>query len=115
MTTKLTLLTLYLRIFKHALWTLWAVWLGIGLTIVFYMSTFIGYLGLCVRSDKPVWVTIQQQPCADNLLLIGKAQNIFGLISDLYILAIPLWLVWGLSMSSKRKLGVMGIFLTGGA
>lgn len=37
----------------------------------------------------------------------------FGLISDLYILVIPLWLVSHLHLPSKKKLSVMGVFLTG--
>ncbi|KAL1845683.1 hypothetical protein Daus18300_014470 [Diaporthe australafricana] len=39
--------------------------------------------------------------------------GVFGLISDLYILVIPLWLVSHLNLPPKRKLGVMGVFLTG--
>lgn len=39
--------------------------------------------------------------------------GVFGLILDLYILAIPLCLLSHLRLPPKRKLGVMGVFLTG--
>ncbi|KAG8412698.1 hypothetical protein J3459_013768 [Metarhizium acridum] len=51
--------------------------------------------------------------CAGSILSIFKAQGWYGLISDVYILAIPLWLVWDLNLPLKRKAAVLGVFSTG--
>ncbi|RYP80359.1 hypothetical protein DL769_002508 [Monosporascus sp. CRB-8-3] len=113
MFTKLTLLALYLRIFKPAAWACSAIWIGIVITILFYIATFIGYLGLCVRIGAPVWSSMQNIRCANNNLMISKAQGWYGLISDVYILTIPLSLVSRLKLNPRRKLGVIAVFLTG--
>ncbi|KAI0006914.1 hypothetical protein F4779DRAFT_629475 [Xylariaceae sp. FL0662B] len=113
MFTKLTLLTLYLRIFKPAVCARLTIWLGIVVTILFYIATFIGYLGLCAHVGIPIWVSMRDVRCANNNLSISKAQGWYALISDAYILAVPLSLVWGLKLNPRRKLGVMAVFLTG--
>lgn len=113
MFTKLTLLTLYLRIFKPAFWARIAIWLGISITIIFYLATFIGYSSICIHAGVPIWESMVELRCANNSLMISKAQGWYGLISDVYILCIPLSLLWGLNLNSKRKLGVMTVFLTG--
>ncbi|KAK2603648.1 hypothetical protein QQS21_004121 [Conoideocrella luteorostrata] len=113
MFTKMALLTLYHRIFKPVLLARWAIWLGTIAVILFYLSTAIGYIGLCARSGKPIWETMSMVGCSNNVLLISKAQGWYGLISDIYILVIPLWLVYGLNLTTKRKAAVMVVFSTG--
>lgn len=113
MFVKLTLLSLYLRIFKPAVWARFAIWLGIVITTLFYIATFIGYLGLCVRINVPIWESMENVYCANNVLMISKAQGWYTLISDVYILALPLWLVWRLKLNIRRKLGVMAVFMVG--
>lgn len=44
---------------------------------------------------------------------LSKGSGIFGLISDLYILAIPVWLISRLTFPTKRKIGVIAVFMTG--
>jgi len=41
------------------------------------------------------------------------AQGIFNTMSDFYVLAIPLHMVWGLNLPLHRKVGVSAIFLAG--
>jgi len=113
MFTKLALLMLYLRIFKPAVWARWSILLGIGLTVAFYLATFIASFAICVDAGRPIWQSFQDDKCANDILIVVKVQAWYGVFSDFYILAIPLWLVWGLHMSPKRKFGVLAIFLTG--
>ncbi|KAK3374270.1 hypothetical protein B0T24DRAFT_594375 [Lasiosphaeria ovina] len=110
---KLTLLVLYLRIFRPSAWGRWPILITIALISGFYVATFAGYVGICAKAGSPLWETIQDLNCANNSLKISKAQGWFGLFSDLAILIIPLPLVWQLSLTSKRKVGVMAVFLTG--
>ena len=40
-------------------------------------------------------------------------QGIFNVVSDFYLLILPIPVVWQLQMPSKRKIGVCAIFMTG--
>ncbi|KAI0854946.1 hypothetical protein F4860DRAFT_520329 [Xylaria cubensis] len=113
MFTKITLLVLYLRLFETRFGARFAIWLGIIVTILFYTSTFFAYIGLCARAGMPIWESIREPHCSNGNLAISKAQGWYSLISDTYILIIPISPVWRLTLNLKRKLGVMAIFLTG--
>lgn len=112
MFTKLTLLTLYHRIFKRAVWSLRAIWLGIITVVLSSVAAFAGYIGLCVRFGQPIWETMREVQCSNQVLSIYKFHGWYGLISDVYILAIPLWLVWDLNLPPRRKAAVLGVFST---
>ncbi|KAM7190410.1 hypothetical protein V8F33_009526 [Rhypophila sp. PSN 637] len=113
MFAKLTLLVLYLRIFRPASIARWSIWVSIVTIVLFYLATFSGYMGLCVRAGVPLYQSITELTCANNTLKISKAQGWFGLISDVVILVVPLPLVWQLSLTRKRRIGVLSVFLTG--
>ncbi|KAK4206889.1 hypothetical protein QBC37DRAFT_406721 [Rhypophila decipiens] len=69
---------------------------------------------ICIRSDMPLWASLMALPvCRDNIWVIAKVQIWFSALLDFYIVAIPIWLVWGMTMSPRRRAGVMGVFLTG--
>ncbi|KAI1487566.1 hypothetical protein F5X96DRAFT_649428 [Biscogniauxia mediterranea] len=44
---------------------------------------------------------------------IAKARGVFGFISDLYMISIPLYLIPSLSISARQKLSISTAFLTG--
>ncbi|KAI1462046.1 hypothetical protein F4805DRAFT_411862 [Annulohypoxylon moriforme] len=113
MFTKLTLLSLYLRIFNPSTWARVAIWLGMTISTLFYAATSFGYLGLCVHLGVPVWESMQDLHCANNAWTIAKANGWYSLISNIYVLVLPLSLVWRLKLNMRHKLGIMAIFLTG--
>jgi len=111
---KLTLLTLILRLFSPIRWARWLIWAGIASTTVVYTALSIFILSNCVPRNGQTWqYTTYYGTCTMAQERNSMVNGIFGLISDLYILVIPLWLVSHLSLPPKRKLGVMGVFLTG--
>lgn len=114
MFSKLTLLTLILRLFSPIRWARWLIWAGIGSTTIVYTALSIFILGNCVPRKGQTWqYTTYYGTCTMAQERTSLVNGIFGLISDLYILVIPLWLVSHLSLPPKRKLGVMGVFLSG--
>ena len=44
---------------------------------------------------------------------VAIVQAGFNMVSDLYLLAIPLPLIWNLRLSASKKVGICAIFLTG--
>ncbi|CAG8975816.1 hypothetical protein HYALB_00009396 [Hymenoscyphus albidus] len=60
------------------------------------------------------WISLGSQiRCGQPSLKPFAIQGIFSTASDLYVLCIPIKLVWGLQLPFRRKLGVSAIFLTG--
>ena len=43
----------------------------------------------------------------------GVATACFGIISDFYLLLLPIFGVWQLQMPTRRKIGVIVVFATG--
>ncbi|KAK2615796.1 hypothetical protein N8I77_002523 [Diaporthe amygdali] len=111
---KLTLLVLYLRLFSPIRWAYWLIWAGIASITVVYTALSIFILSNCVPRKSQTWhYTTYYGSCTMAQSQNSLVNGVFGLISDLYILAIPLWLVSHLSLPLNRKLGAMSVFLTG--
>ena len=112
--TKLSILLLILRVFcsvhKHSgYWcTLGLIWLNsIFYTVYFFIPFF-----SCTPRSK-IWAPDTLGVCLQiNVLYYASA--IFNVISEFLMLTVPIFLIWNLQMSVRRKVGISAIFLTGG-
>ncbi|KAM7184582.1 hypothetical protein V8F33_012918 [Rhypophila sp. PSN 637] len=94
MFVKLTLLGLYLRLFQVSRLAFWMIWAGVVVVTVFYLVTTIVLLEACVPRGGKTWLeTTFMGSCTPAQNALSKGSGVFGLISDLYILSIPVWLV----------------------
>ncbi|KAF2733903.1 hypothetical protein EJ04DRAFT_564760 [Polyplosphaeria fusca] len=105
--TKISLLVLYLRIFRPTHWTKAMIWVGIVVTTAAYVAFTVSYT---IISLPPQWSVLKYQP---NILAMVGVSGVFGIVSDFYILFIPMHLVIRLRLPLGKKLGVCGIFFTG--
>ncbi|KAH7304033.1 hypothetical protein B0I35DRAFT_445744 [Stachybotrys elegans] len=112
---KLSLLSLYLRLFKPSRLARIAIWVGIAVTILFYTIvtiTTIAYVH--PRPGDGGWGSLK-----NNLRMMKPAprlvatQGLGGTLTDFYVLLIPIYLVWGIQMPVRKKVGVCALFLTG--
>ncbi|KAI3401887.1 hypothetical protein diail_6446 [Diaporthe ilicicola] len=117
---KTTLLVFYLRIFRPNNRANTLAWTGIVVIVVFYLITIIILLVNCIPVDQQVpgpdptkWAAKKNNRCGQPNLDISAAQGIFSAVTDLYVLTIPISSVLALQLQTKRKLGVLAIFLTG--
>lgn len=113
---KLTMLALYLRLFKPVRYVNWMIKIGIAVIIPFYAACMVATLVLCLPrpGDEGGWLSLQQRArCDTPQIIVGKTQSVFNAISDIYIFMIPLFSISGLHLSRKRKVGVIAIFFTG--
>ncbi|KJZ70896.1 hypothetical protein HIM_09722 [Hirsutella minnesotensis 3608] len=116
MVLKLTILALYLRLFRPVRHVAWMIRVGIALIVPFYLASMIATLALCLPrpQDGGSWLSPEQRGrCETPQITIGKVQSVFNAVSDIYIIVIPLHMVSSLQLSRKRKVGVIAIFLTG--
>ncbi|KAK8867729.1 integral membrane protein [Apiospora arundinis] len=113
---KVAFLLFYLRLFGPVRHIRLMAWAGLGAVVTFCIAYIIIYVTACVPHagedggylDDRYW-----SRCAaigPNTLLAGCY---FGVITDFYIMFMPMSQVKGLALPKKRKLGIGFIFLTG--
>ncbi|KAL4921171.1 hypothetical protein BDW62DRAFT_198185 [Aspergillus aurantiobrunneus] len=95
--TKLALLLLYLRLFALNRAVKFGIWTGIATCAVFYTASLFLY----------IFIDRSAQAALNN------ATGVFGAISDVYIITLPLFAVYRLHLSRWRKGRVAAVFLTG--
>lgn len=109
---KVTLLVLYLRIFHPSRCAQILIWVGIVFVVLFYVACSIGQFKLYLPQTRDP-KNIGSHEVIGALLDIFAVQGIIGIVTDLYVLFIPLYLIIGLTLPFIRKIGVCAIFLTG--
>ncbi|KAL2045338.1 hypothetical protein N7G274_002421 [Stereocaulon virgatum] len=111
---KLSILLLYLEIFaikKQARITV-----TIGLTIIAAqcLATIIGNSVLCVPKPGESWLRhTSTYKCKVTATLFGVFMGAVSVFSDIYVIYIPLPLIWQLHLATRKKVGVSLIFITG--
>lgn len=112
--TKVSLLLLYLRIFKVAREAAIMVWTGIVFITMFYLASFAAQAAMCFPRGSENWFDATLAPrCGMPQVRLAAVQGVVGILTDFYALAIPFVLVTRLQMTNSKKAGVAAIFLTG--
>ena len=106
---KLALFLLYLRLFKVDRTTRWLIYTGVLCCSAAYAACILTYTIECAASSRTVGAGSCRTPPRPLLLFNG----IFGLVSDIYLLVLPIPIVWRIQMPLRKRLGVLAIFGTG--
>lgn len=112
---KLPLFLMFLQIFGALRWLRILTWLGIAITGLFYLSTMVSFPALCTPTTgntKLDWLEGSRNPRCSNATL-GLVQAGANIVSDFYILILPMPAVWSLQVSTRRKIGISAVVLTG--
>lgn len=110
---KLSLFLLYLSIFSTDRRTKLFIYVGITAIFVAYTGTFIAFGIMCLPSPGETWQSAALATQCTDSQEVGYFQGAFNVVSDFYILIIPIPVVWRLQMPLRRKIGILLIFLTG--
>ena len=115
---KLAVFVFYLEIFGSLQWLKYMAIVGMTVTGLHYWVTFIVFAVLCAprgigpHSKMSYLQALASARCAKSRplnIIIG----VFNVVSDLYLILLPLPAVWSLQLPLRKKLGVSMIFLTG--
>jgi hypothetical protein len=113
---KVSLLVFYLRIFNPVPRLRYMIWAGLVAVVAFFIAIFVGTLILCCprpgEPDSFASLTMSKR-CATGIPKLTTAGTIFSVISDFYILFIPIHMMPTLKLSRKRKAAVASVFLIG--
>ena len=114
---KLSLFLLYLRLFKPNRYTRWLVYGGIITCGLFYPASIIGNCVIVMPTpgqpnDEMTWV-LRASKSGHSLLLLSIIQSVFNALSDIYLLLVPVQMIFQLHFSLGRKIGVSSVFMMG--
>ena len=110
---KTSLLLLYLRIFGPKKSTRHAIHFGLVFAFCLYWVNIPITAYYCGPSAGKPW-SIQEigRKCMKSEIL-GLVQGPLNVLLDLFIFILPIPVVMGLQMSSRRRIAVLAVFLTG--
>ena len=110
---KMTFLLLYIQLFWPMKWLRFASYAGVVVNILYYLSILIATLALTVpHPGQSLLQTVQSSRQAKALKMAVPTASI-NLALDVYILVLPIAGVSKLQLPTRRKLGVMAVFMTG--
>ena len=109
---KLSLFALYLRLFHPAYWTRILIYFGILITFVFYTAITVAEGVLCIPRSGESWAKATSTRCHQDVY-VGFYLGLFNVVSNFYILILPIPVIWQLQMPTRKKIGVCAIFMTG--
>ncbi|KAI1453182.1 hypothetical protein F4805DRAFT_384402 [Annulohypoxylon moriforme] len=115
-TIKVAFLVFYLRLFGSVTHVRYMIWAGMAVVITFCVAFVIIDFVACAPwpSEDGNWLAPSLIDRCDRIAVdLVTAGAYFSVISDFYILFIPLHQVSKLGLSRKRKIGVSLLFLTG--
>lgn len=106
---------LYLRLFRPNKVTRWLVYGGISVCGSFYFASIVSESVLCLPragQTDTTWLLHFNQ-CAVPSRHLAVCQGVFGTLSDIYLLVIPIRSIFQLHLPLDRKIGVSAVFMIG--
>jgi hypothetical protein len=105
---KLCILLGYLRVFKTDLGTKCGIWIGLMACTIFYTVTFFMDVFRC-KPVEAAWNPTVHGTCL-SYAAFPWATGIFNVVSDFYILVLPLPVLFKMHMPLARRLRIASIF-----
>lgn len=113
---KLSLFVLYVQVFRPLRWLRYCAYAGVISTGLFYWVISTVYLAMCVprdgTSELDYFMALASARC-QNVAPLSIANGVVSLVSDLYLVILPLPAVWNLQMALHRKVALSAMFFTG--
>ena len=111
LSVKMSILLLYHRLFSVDRTIRYLIWVGIVLQVIGYgafTGCAIGLEVICSDAKKAETNTF----CVNNYK-VTYTQSLFSVVTDFYVLLLPMGVVSRLQLSFRRKIGVILVFMTG--
>lgn len=111
---KASVLLLYRKVFSPNRRMRFFVYTGIGYLLITNGTTTILFGALCApRNGESYLISYTSPQCVKNVDNLSTAIAACNLIADIYLLVLPLPIIWKLQMSAKKKYALIGLFMTG--
>ena len=115
---KLSLFLLYLRLFKPDKLTRWLIYGGILVSGLFYSIVFITLTALVAPppgqpDTDEGWTKHNDLKNGRRLEALVVSHSVFNVLSDVYLLVLPIRSIFRLQLPTQKKFQVSSIFLIG--
>jgi hypothetical protein len=110
-TTKLSILTFYLRVFVQR-YIRWGAKIGIGLILAGELGMILQPFLMCKPWQYIYDKTIKGAVCGDHHASL-IAMGVWAMVTDLAVLLLPLPSLWALQMNPKKKMALVVVFSIG--
>lgn len=110
---KCSLFVQFYFLFRPLRWIRICVWIGVSVAATFYITVTIAGLVLSTPWGGENWIA---DILSHHYWLYEKfaiPTGVIGMIADWYLLILPIPAVWGLQMSTRKKIGILMVFMTG--
>lgn len=112
-TIKTTFFLMYLQLFRPLAWLRRCVYVGLVVVWLWYLGMAITTMVITAPPPGKGWVESFATPRYLLTFKLTVPAASFSLVSDVYILLLPLVAISHLQMSSAKKIGVGAMFSTG--
>lgn len=89
------------------------IYIGGAATAVFYAGATVAQFVFATPEPGETFATHWYSPLQHKILKFSVAHSAVGGVIDLYILVLPIAAVLQLKLATKRKIGIVLIFMTG--
>lgn len=104
---------MYFYIFKPLRWFRICVYVGAAITTTFYVSMTVATLIFITPRRGETWAEHELTKETLRSLTLPVPTSIFGVVIDLVILLLPMIPVMQLQLPTRRKIGLVCVFMTG--
>ncbi|KAL8704731.1 MAG: hypothetical protein Q9201_002115 [Fulgogasparrea decipioides] len=110
---KLSMFLMYLHFFAPHRYMHYLVWGGITVTGLFYFSSMVASVALCApRGSETYIIAFATRRCHGSKAL-AVATGVMNVLSDLYLLILPVRETMRLHNTLRKRIGVLAVFMTG--
>lgn len=110
---KLSLFMLFYKLFKIQNFTRYAIIFGITISFIAYSSSLVACAITCAPRVGHPWDIATATRCGHASQIRGFLFGITNLVLDIFLLILPILVIYPLPMSVKKKAGILAIFIFG--
>lgn len=110
---KITFFLLYYQLFRPKTTLRYLIYIGGIATAVFYIGSTVAHFIFMTPERGETFLTHFQGPLQRKILYFSVPYAAVSAGIDLYILVLPIAAVLQLKLATKRKIGIVLIFMTG--
>lgn len=110
---KLSMFLMYLQLFGSRRYFRHLVWAGLLLSGLYYFSTTVASVVLCAPRGKETYIMSYATPRCQKSINLLIVTGVFNIMSDLYLLLLPIRETMRLHNSLRKRIGVLAVFMTG--
>ena len=110
---RAAILTLYFRVFSPKRTIRILIYVALVSLLLVYVTGLAVLTAYCTPRIGDAWDIPLAQRCTPVASTNAIVQSVVGIVSDIYILVLPVPVIYKLHLGSKTKAGVFAIFMSG--